>query len=196
MIIIHNLWVPLPGLCLFWWVKYVRARRKCCSWNWRQVVLNDQFSELRQKLPELKSLEKWFFFLHPVSNGASLFPRWGHYDGWWRRVPESRGSQRVGRWLSAGTLPGRLQLHEPQPRQVTSRTHILTLNKLTCHDACASRQIPAKTTKLQLSFPTGSSTLPFTKASIREKEFSLKTCSQATRWGQRLRTVYGCHLLG
>lgn len=143
MTVIHYLSHCQGSVCSDEWNMSEWARRKCCSWNWRLVVLNDQFSELRQKLPELKSLEKWNF-LHPVSNGASLFPRWGHNDGWWRRVPESRGSQRAGRRLSAGTLPGRLQLHEPQLRQVTSCTHMLTLKKLTCHDPHASRQIPTK----------------------------------------------------
>lgn len=57
---------------------------------------------------------------------SSLFPRWGHYDRWWGRVSEGRGSQRAGRWLSARALPGQLQLHEPQPWQVTNDTHLIT----------------------------------------------------------------------
>lgn len=61
-----------------------------------------------------------------ISQTSRLFIRWGHYDRWWRRVSKSRGSQRAGRWLSTRTLPGQLQLHEPQPGQVTKSTHIHT----------------------------------------------------------------------
>jgi len=57
---------------------------------------------------------------------SSSLPRRGHHDGWRRGVFESGGSPRAGRRLFAGTLPGQLQLHEPQPRQVKNNTHTHT----------------------------------------------------------------------
>lgn len=48
------------------------------------------------------------------------------------------------------------------------------------------------TVKIQLALPTDSTPLS-TKVSIRERESLSKTCSQATRWGQK---VAGCNFFG
>ena len=65
----------------------------------------------------LFSLFSLSLFLPPSPIVCHL-SRWGHDDGWWQWVPESRRPQGAGGWLSARTLLRRLQLHEPQPGQV------------------------------------------------------------------------------
>lgn len=126
---------------------------------------------------------------------TSLIPRWGHHDRWWRRVSKSRGSQRAGRRFSAWTLLG-LQLHEQHEhgqvqKQANNQLKITIFIILPIYNAVPQLMVRNPShwrkhrhqSKHQGCFAAGHNTLLFTKASIRERDSSSKTCSRATRWG-------------
>lgn len=63
-----------------------------------------------------------------VTESFLVLCRRRHHDRRWWRVPKSRGSERAGRWLTARTLPGQFQLHEPQLGQVRKSTSVVSPN--------------------------------------------------------------------